>query len=498
MTKSYKSVRPKLHLVYGVDDLMALYDVSRNTITNWIKAGLKPSDTHRPYVFRGAAVRAFHEDRRARSEGQLHPGEFKCLGCKTAVLPSVETIEKRSLKLERIMLSSSCPDCGAHLHKIASKTDLAHLAGKPIPNTTLICPHEGTPPSPGRIGKSARQNRAPIYLKNDRVIARWQRYAQKHSVKTQDKHLGAIRLYEDKLGGKIFSRLTIEDVSDFRETIRATLDADTKERRSRSTVSHSLSHVRDFLTWLLKQDDFDHLPKDLSGYLDLSRADYAAALPRPPRAYPSIAEAETMLAAMPAATRSDRRARALFATAFLGALRADTVTSLRLKHIDIEHRRIVQDAAVVRAKNGRSLIVKWFPIPTLFMEALTGWLKEMADLGCRSDDALFPSSTWMNAPRAISALDRAPISPMETKHAITEAFRIASETTLLHYTPHAAKHTIAALRDDLSLTHLQRKAWSMRLNRSLRCITPSSLTQIARNCSRQSAKAEGVAKMASC
>jgi len=49
---------------------------------------------------------------------------------------------------------------------------------------------------------------------------------------------------------------------------------------------------------------------------------------------------------------------------------------------------------------------------------------------------------------------------MKSAHAVTTAFQKAGQYAPETYTPHAAKHTIAALRDELQLTQQQRKAWS--------------------------------------
>ncbi|WP_298432262.1 tyrosine-type recombinase/integrase [uncultured Jannaschia sp.] len=331
--------------------------------------------------------------------------------------------------------------------------------------------HEGNPMVPVRVVKFPSPSGPKIHLRNDRIIHRWQGYAGRYDPKTQDRHLAAIRFMEELTDGKAFACLACDNVNGVREALRCSLGAAGDARRSRSTVSHMLSHLRAFLEWLLKQSEFERLPRDLPGYLELSRKEYAAALPRPSRAYPEIAEAEGMLRAMPKGTRKERRDRALFALAFLGALRADTVVSLRKKHVLRDQRKIVQDASVVRAKNGKSQTIIWFPIPDLFGTVVTAWIVELTELGAIAEDALFPSDSWLNEPRRMAAPDRAPIEPMATKHAVTGAFRIACRSAGTNYTPHAAKHTIAALRDERHLTHEQRKAWSENMGHESEAIT---------------------------
>lgn len=95
----------------------------------------------------------------------------------------------------------------------------------------------------------------------------------------------------------------------------------------------------------------------------------------------------------------------------------------------------------------------------------------LTDSGFHKDDALFPCSTWLFGGWKIGKKDRNPISPMSTKHAVTNAFLIASQNSAIKYTPHAAKHTIAAERDAKQLTNAQRKAWSENMGHESERIT---------------------------
>jgi len=178
------------------------------------------------------------------------------------------------------------------------------------------------------------------------------------------------------------------------------------------------------------------------------------------RAYPTIDEAAGLLEAMARTTVADQRARAIFAIAFLGALRADTLSSLRLGDVDETNRCIDQDGMAVRSKNGKSLRIAWFPIPECFEREVIGWLAFLRQRGFRASDALFPDLDWLQEPRKLFNKGPDPIPVMRTAHAVTAAFNVASKIVGQSYTPHSAKHTIAALRDQQQLTHAQRRAWS--------------------------------------
>jgi integrase len=183
--------------------------------------------------------------------------------------------------------------------------------------------------------------------------------------------------------------------------------------------------------------------------------------------FPSIEEAEHLLLDMPSCTLVEMRSRAIFALAFLGALRADTLASLRLRHVQIEQRLIIQDGAASRTKAGKSINIYWFPIAKTFEEIVVEWIERLRMLGFQDDDALFPDTKWLK--HKVELAKQIPI--MSTTYAVTDAFKVASRGLTVPYTPHAAKHTIGAERDARPLTHQERKAWSLNMGHETEQIT---------------------------
>ena len=55
------------------------------------------------------------------------------------------------------------------------------------------------------------------------------------------------------------------------------------------------------------------------------------------------------------------------------------------------------------------------------------------------------------------------LPPMAGESAVTQAFKIASAITGKNYSPHSARHMLAALGDDLCSDEEKRKAWSQNL-----------------------------------
>ncbi len=460
MARTYKGVPIKKNRVYAVEDVQRLFDVSANTVSNWVGEGLRPSDKLRPYVFQGASLQRFHHQRQERSRKNLRAGEFLCTRCKAAVFPDVETVRESDPKSGKHMYIAACPDCKSWIYKLSNAADRDIIEDCRNPSSSRQRLHEEKDQIPDGIWIEAGVHLPKLNLANDRTIYEWLTYAGRYDEKTVDAHLAAIRYCEAICGGKRFDHYTVEDAARVRDDLKRRVRKDQDDSLSTSTVKHTASHLISFFEWCLKKDKFARLPKDLPAYFQLPKAALASATASAPRPFPTIDEAENKLLEMPSVSLLDRRARAIFAIAFLGALRADTIISLRLKHVDVAGRWIIQDGTTLRSKNGKSDNITWFPIPQSFADEVVRWCETLRALAYRDEDALFPSADNLFVHGLTVAHDRKPIPVMLTKHAVSEAFAIACRNGPNTYSPHSAKHTIGALRDEKHLTHYQRRAWS--------------------------------------
>ena len=286
MSRSYKNVFPKKHWVYSVEGLISLYSVSANTVSNWVRDGLTPSDAKKPHLFKGAVVQRFHQRRKGLNAPKLRPGEFMCLACKGPVFPDVDTVCDNWPNMGKHMYAAKCPDCASPVWKITNETDRDIVADCRNPNTSRLCLHEEDGSVPAGIGISGGFKTADLHLQNDRVIHAWLIYAGRYHVKTVDRHIATIRYFEDLLAGKPFSKLTRDDVAKVRDDLKRRAGIGAADRLSSSSIRHTVSHLFAFLNWLLKQDGFGGLPQDLTDYLELPRAVLASAAPVKQKDYP--------------------------------------------------------------------------------------------------------------------------------------------------------------------------------------------------------------------
>ena len=468
MSRAYRSIRPRGNLVYSVEEVMGLYAISRNTVSNWINTGLRPIDQKRPQLFRGADLARFHEDRRASSKRMLRAGEFKCLGCKAAVYPNIETLHLSPMYPRKSIASAACPDCDARVMKLLAETECIMLQTCIETNTNPAPSDEDAALVPACIGKSAKKVPGQTSV-NDRTLHAWQFYAGKNDPKTIDAHLIAIRDFERFVDGKSFERISTTDAAAWRtEIIRRASASGADGGMSRSSARHRASHLRKFFDWLAKQPGTRHLDA-ISEYFALPRRFKVGPELRAGKVYPTLDEALEMLSSLPGRTLKERRDRAIFAIAFVAGLRESALITLRVRHVDIARKRVHHDGRDLNAKNGKSFEIDWFPRTEPFQAIVLDWITEVHGLGLFGDDALFPDMRMIGG-RGLASSSRGSIAPMRTAGAVDAVFAKARKGRR-HYTPHSARHALAALGDKLCRTPEERKAWSLNLGHASEAVT---------------------------
>lgn len=157
--------------------------VTANTVSNWVKEGLMPSDAQKPYVFRGAVVVAFHKHQRSLKGRKLLPAEFWCRSCQASVEPDPEAVTKIRAANGRPMLQAVCPSCSSKVQKITHETDCDSFQDCRNPNIPTDCCREEKTDLRGGIWINMG-NQSEIYSsENDRIIHKWQSYAGRYDEK---------------------------------------------------------------------------------------------------------------------------------------------------------------------------------------------------------------------------------------------------------------------------------------------------------------------------
>jgi hypothetical protein len=111
---------------YRREELAHTLSVTLGTISKWTKAGLKPVDWQRPYLYRGDHVNAFLAAR-AKPRQPLGPGELYCTPCKKPSRPQDDIIKLVERSATTVDFSGPCNVCG---HQMYRRVRIAEIADK--------------------------------------------------------------------------------------------------------------------------------------------------------------------------------------------------------------------------------------------------------------------------------------------------------------------------------------------------------------------------------
>jgi hypothetical protein len=123
------------HQLYSSDDVIKLYEISRNTLTNWIADDLAFIDADQR-LFRGSDLNAFHKQRRVRATG-TPLGKFaaRCFGCKRShSLLSGDIVISPGRTPELFRISRIYPETGVRAKRYFCAEELEALQVLRAPN----------------------------------------------------------------------------------------------------------------------------------------------------------------------------------------------------------------------------------------------------------------------------------------------------------------------------------------------------------------------------
>jgi site-specific recombinase XerC len=136
-----------------------------------------------------------------------------------------------------------------------------------------------------------------------------------------------------------------------------------------------LAAPKAFFQWLSQEPGFrSRLKYSDAEYFSLSANDERIAKTSCERPVPSIEQIRHVLELMPADGQIERRNRALIAFHLLSGARGDAIASMKLKHVDLDKRRICQDAREVRTKNAKTINSTFFPVGSDIEAIVSDWI----------------------------------------------------------------------------------------------------------------------------
>lgn len=289
------------------------------------------------------------------------------------------------------------------------------------------------------------------------------RNAGGRSEATLDMVAAAIHRFEEFNRYRSFKSFRREQAISFKAHLAQQKSGATGRPLSKATLYSTLRSLRAFFEWLAREPGYRKaLVYSDAQYFNVTENDARVATASRTRPAPTLDQVRRMVEALPTATPLERRDRALVATVMLTGARAAAVASLRLKHLDLTRRALIQDAREVKTKRAKTFTAFFYPVGEPFEDIVRAWVDELVhehDFG--PDDPLFPAArTTIGADGQFDAqgFERRLLA---SSSPIREAFRRAcSAAGLPYYNPHSLRQTLMRLGYDLDLTARELKAWS--------------------------------------
>lgn len=305
--------------------------------------------------------------------------------------------------------------------------------------------------------------------KNERIKRRYLAYleeAKRMSEKTTDQVAAAIASFEASTGYKDFAAFHIEQARKFKRDMADHINPETGKPLAKATMRSRLDHVKAFIHWLAGQPGYkSKISYSDSDYFNLSANDTRIATAKRDRPVPSADQIRHVLKSMKAETDIEKRDRALIAFAFLSGVRDDALASLSLRHIDVQSRKVFQDARDVRTKFRKTITSWFFPVGEDVETIVRDWIDFLTTERLFGlDDPLFPSTAVSVGENGLFGTNGLTRKHWSNAGPIRKIFREAFDGAgLPHFNPHSFRKTLAQIGERQCGTPEEFKAWSQNL-----------------------------------
>ena len=311
---------------------------------------------------------------------------------------------------------------------------------------------------------------APTYsAENERLKRRYFGYlrtAKRYSDSSVDEVAKALHRFETYTRFRDFRKFHIEQANGFKKHLAESRNIRTGKPLAKATVYGTLTYLRAFFHWLADQPNYrSKLSYSDADYFSLSEKDIRIAKAERERPFPSLEQVLHVLRSVPAATEIEKRDRAVIALTLLTGARDRALASLKLKHIDLAQKSLIQDARDVRTKFSKSFPSSFLPVGAEAVTIITDWVSFLrTEKLFGPEDPLFPKTAVVVGP--CSQFVAAGLSREFWSDAapIRKIFKVSFERAgLPYYNPHSIRKTLVQLGQQLCSTPEEFKAWSQNL-----------------------------------
>lgn len=120
----------KIHRSYSVQEVAELFGTHRNTVREWIRAGLPTIDGDRPIMIAGCDLGGFLRARKQRNARPCGIGEIYCCRCRVPQTPAGNHAVYQPMTATTGNLIGICSTCSARMNRRVSFAKLEAVRGE--------------------------------------------------------------------------------------------------------------------------------------------------------------------------------------------------------------------------------------------------------------------------------------------------------------------------------------------------------------------------------
>jgi site-specific recombinase XerD len=210
----------------------------------------------------------------------------------------------------------------------------------------------------------------------------------------------AIERFDEYNRRRDFKKFHIEQARGFKSHLMEQRNARTGAPLSASTINSTFGMLKAFFVWLAGEPEYRTRIKYADAeYFNAPDNLSRVATARRHKTCPTLTQIRTVLDAMPGETEIERRDRALIAFTILTGARDRAIVSFKLKHIDIEHELLEQDARQVLTKRAKTFTTWFFPVGDAVQQIVVEWVTFLrTEKGFGPEDPIFPKARVETGP----------------------------------------------------------------------------------------------------
>lgn len=309
------------------------------------------------------------------------------------------------------------------------------------------------------------------YPENERVKRRYFNFlkeAKRQDEASVDAAAKAISRFEEYTVWKDFKAFHFQQAVGFKQYLSKHQNATSGKGLSKATMNSTLRSLKVFFQWLAREPGYkSRINYSEAEYFNLSAKDTRVATAKRRRRVPTMEQIKRAVSYMPCSTVIDRRNRALIAFTILTGARDGAISSLKLKHLDVDSDSgcVYQDAREVKTKASKTFTTYFFPVDNEFRQIVLDWIDFLrTELLFGNDDPLFPKTALIRGERHVFETSGVLREHWSNATPIRKIFKGAFEAAGLEYfNPHSFRNTLVSLGQSVCQTPEEFKAWSQNL-----------------------------------